>query len=306
LWVWRLKVQVLLFTFLWLIENDSNNNSNTLRIFIITALLLNNWKISVNFNSIIKDVKFLQFRKNLLNFKKVNNPNFKQLNKFSIPSFKKSANTKSSYTNHKTFTLYKIFLNTSILPTKNSFKVHPSTKSFFLNYSKLSVNIFNINKLFNRWQDFYYLILNIFFYNLPLVTFGTSVFKNELLSLNWFLNEKLKQHWRYVRPYIFTKENKINDEYTNIFSSLKLKGLTLSFVINVDYHKKTIYYLKRFNFFTIGVVPVTSNLLSVDFALPSSCESMSSHLFFIRTILYIKKLSEKNKFDIYQKSWGNK
>jgi len=75
-----------------------------------------------------------------------------------------------------------------------------------------------------------------------------------------------------------------------------LKRIDIALVIDTNYHQSTLFYLQRYSFFTIGVVPVTSNLYKVNFALPSSAESTYSHLFFIRVILNIRKNVALDRF----------
>lgn len=199
--------------------------------------------------------------------------------------------------------LFQLFVAVAVRPIKNSYKIHPSSKSFFLSYTRSGSAIFSVSRLYSRWQDFYHLLFNIFFYKLPLITFGTRLFQNELLALNFNLKKKLSTHWMLIKPYLFTKGNQINNYNSNIFSLLKLKGLNLALVIDTNYHQNTIFYLKRYTFFTIGVVPVTSNLYKVDYALPSNAESTYSHLFFIRLILAIRKNVSYQQFTLQRKFW---
>jgi len=203
----------------------------------------------------------------------------------------------------KTLKLFSIFLTTSTRPIKNTFKVHPSAKVYFMSYNRLSTAVFSITRLYSKWQDFYFLMYNIHVYKLPLITLGNSVFKDELLSMNWSLKTKLQGYWSQVKPYIFLKKNRINNYNGIIFSLLKLKRIDIALVIDTNYHQSTLFYLQRYSFFTIGVVPVTSNLYKVNFALPSSAESTYSHLFFIRVILNIRKNVALDRFKASKNHW---
>ena len=66
-------------------------------------------------------------------------------------------------------------------------------------------------------------------------------------------------------------------------------GYYVSLILDISYHKKTIYYLRRSKFYVIGIVPSNYDIKSVDFSLPIINDSMSNQLFFIRLILLIKK-----------------
>ena len=61
---------------------------------------------------------------------------------------------------------------------------HFSFKHFYLGYRRGGNAVLNINKFFTRWKDTYYLTFNLFYYQIDTLTFGTSFFKNEILSLN--------------------------------------------------------------------------------------------------------------------------
>lgn len=298
---------------LWLIENRNYSKINVINSHLSYSNLFSIWQ-SWNFftnTTLLGSTKFINYFKFInktspLTTEDYNftlNTKFKTLNRFVKISTVSDYKVPNFSNTSKTFQLFKVFLNTSTFITKSAFKVHPSSRFIFLNYASKGSRIFSLKKLFNRWQDFYHLVFNIFFYKISIITFGTSFFKNELLTLNWFINEKIKKHWRYVRPYIFSKENKINDNNNNIFSLLSLRNINLSFVIDVNYHRRTIYYLKRFNFFTIGVVPISSDMFTVDFAMPSSSESATSQLFFIRLVLHIRRNVYKTQYTQYKKYW---
>ena len=74
-----------------------------------------------------------------------------------------------------------------------------------------------------------------------------------------------------------------------VFEKLKEFDYHLSLILDVSYHNKTIYYLRRAKFYVIGIVPSNFNIKSVDFALPIINDSLTNQLFFIRLILLIKK-----------------
>jgi len=296
---------------LWLIETNLNPNSININYYTY-SILRRVWSNHRFFQKFLTNqYSYANYRNSLggsftFSSKKSLNQTFKVLHKSSViapVTLTKSSNTLVRL-HPKTFQLFKVFLNTCISPIKSAFKVHPSSKLFFMGYTRLSTTVFNISKLFSRWQDFYSVVYNIFFYNVPILTFGTALFESELLALNWVLSTQLKRHWKFVRPYIFTKENKINSNYNTIFALLKLNSFNTAFVIDTNYHKRTLYYLRQFYFFTIGVVPVTSDLYKVDFALPSASESATSHLFFIRLVYAVKKDVEHIRYVTYNSHWS--
>lgn len=69
------------------------------------------------------------------------------------------------------------------------------------------------------------------------------------------------------------------------------------------YHKKTVYYLRRTGFFTVGAVPVNYNQMLVDLALPTSSDSYSTQFFMLTFIRNLKKTSETVKYRLARQLW---
>lgn len=180
---------------------------------------------------------------------------------------------------------------------------HFSFKVFYLGYSRGGLSTLNLTRLFGRWKDIYYLVFNLFFYKIDLLTFGSSFFKNELLSMNWQVMGKFKFMWRYTRPFLTLKSNKITTYGDFVFTRLSLLGMRISLVIDVLYHTKTIYYLHRSGFYTIGLVPLNHNINTLNFAIPSGSDSLLSQVFFIRFISLIKQNTLEYRHTSMKKLW---
>ena len=199
-------------------------------------------------------------------------------------------------TNVRMFKSFKTFIQLN----SNSFSTltipHHSFRSFYLGYSKGGLVVLNLAKLFNRWKDVYYLFFNLFFYKIDMLTFGSSFFKTELLALNWQVMSKFKFMWRYTRPVLTLKPNKITIYGDFIFTRLSLLGMRMGLVIDVLYHTKTIYYLRRTGFYTLGLVPVNYNLNTLDFAIPSSSDSLLTQIFVIRLLTVIKQNTSLTRY----------
>ena len=183
---------------------------------------------------------------------------------------------------------------------------HFSFKHFYLGYRRGGVAVLNINKFFTRWKDVYYLMFNLFFYKIDALTFGTSFFKQELLSLNWQSMKKFKFMWRYTRPFLSFRSNKITTYGDFVFYRLNLLGMRLGLVIDVLYHSKTIYYLHRSGFYTMGLVPINYNINTLNFAVPSTSDSLLTQVFFIRFMSLIKQNTLNVQFSSMQELWWQK
>ena len=102
--------------------------------------------------------------------------------------------------------------------------------------------------------------------------------------------------WRYTRPFLVYKSNKINNYGNFVFRNLRTLGMSIGIVTDVLYHTKTIYYLKRCEFYSIGLVPLIYSAYTVDFALPTAYESLFTQIFFIRFLIQVKKNSSLIEF----------
>lgn len=180
---------------------------------------------------------------------------------------------------------------------------HFSFKYFFLGYKRGGLAVLNIRKFFTRWKDTYYLMFNLFFYQIDTLTFGTSFFKSEILSLNWQSMNKFKFMWRYTRPFLALRPNKITTYGDFVFYRLSLLGMRIGVVVDILYHSKTIYYLHRSNFYTIGLVPINHNITSLSFAIPSASDSVLSQVFFIRFTSLIQQSTSTLRYQQVKALW---
>jgi len=81
----------------------------------------------------------------------------------------------------KLFQMYTTLLTQTTVVTSQT---HPSHRFNFILNKELNISTFNLTKLKHKWLDSYHLFHNLFFYKLPILSFSTPVFRNELLSLN--------------------------------------------------------------------------------------------------------------------------
>ena len=205
----------------------------------------------------------------------------------------------------KLFKTFKSFLRVTSASSSVLMIPHFSFRHFYLGYKRGGLALLNINKLFNRWKDAYYLTFNLFYYEIELLTFSTSFFRSEILSLNWQVMSKFKFMWRYTKPFLTSKPNKITTYGDFIFYRLNLLGLRVSLVVDVLYHSKTIYYLHRAGFYSIGLVPVNYNIATVNFAIPTASDSLFTQIFFIRFLSVTQQNSKTLKYKSQKNTWLN-
>ena len=197
---------------------------------------------------------------------------------------------------------FKLFIQTNLYPSTVLFKTNPSWKSFFIDHSG-NLKYFLLKKLFTKFKTLIYLLYTIYFFELKIIYFGNSLFKDETNSLNWVKLKNFISLWRYVLPFFTLKTSKIFNQAWIIFYKLRLNGYYTAFIIDLQYHIKTLYYLNRSQYYIIGVVPVWYNSNLVSFAIPVPNDSVVSQLFILRLVLLILKNTHKIKFESSFKLW---
>ena len=209
--------------------------------------------------------------------------------------------------NNKIFqkTLWKKTLITSFLyintwiPTP-TLTVHASFNIIYFFNNHSNVGVFNLKKIFQIWTNLLIFLKNLFFFNLNYLFFSSSYFKYESLALNWTKNKSLKYLWKYTNPFIFFLNNKTTLRNDIYFRWLSKKMIKLAFVIDIYYHKRTLHYLNKYKFVTIGPVPISSNFYTLFIAAPVSSNLVFSNLFFIRLLFKLNKLSYRDKYLQYK------
>jgi hypothetical protein len=148
----------------------------------------------------------------------------------------------------------------------------------------------NVRLFFSLYKKFFNLLYNLVYFSIPRLVFSSNVFREESCSLNW---ESLSRHlfiWRYNFHSLFYKPSKLDDKLPLTFSMFKQVGISSGIIIDSLYHSKTIYYLHRAEFYSIGIVEGNKSKYILNAALPALGESILSQLFFVRTLITINKL----------------
>jgi hypothetical protein len=202
--------------------------------------------------------------------------------------------------------LFKVFIKLNVVSANTLTVPHASFRLYFIQNTRGGASITSLPKLFNRWKSAYYLIYNLYYYRIDVLTFSPSFFKNEVLSLNWQDLYKFKYIWRYTRPFLTLKSNKITNHAEFVFRRLRLLGLSVGLVTDILYHHKTIYYLRRSTFYSIGLVPSIYHINSVDFAIPTTYESILMQIFFVKFLTRTRQTALAVRHTELKALWGSR
>jgi hypothetical protein len=148
----------------------------------------------------------------------------------------------------------------------------------------------NIRLFFNAYKRFYLLLQTLIYHDISKLVFSGPLFKDESCALNWQSLSSYLFIWKYNYYSIFYRPSKLDDRLPIIFSLFKQAGITSSLVSDTLYHAKTVYYLHRYNIYSIGFVEGNKPKHALNVSLPALGDSILSQLFFIRSILVLKRL----------------
>jgi len=252
---------------------------------IFYKIILNTFSKSIHRNSLFTYNKSLTTKQLLLNPK--NNTNY--LNgPFNKKFFLKKPNQKAI------LPIFKLYMQVNYTTNFLTTKTHTSASENLFSFSKKGLLATNISKIFQKWKNFYYLMFNLYFYKIKILTFGTTFFIKEIQSLNWKSSSIIKTMWRYTHIFLFFTQNKLEVIGVTLFKHLQYSGYNSALLLDIIYHKYTLNYLTKLNYYTIGVVASTTNHKLVDVAIPISTDSLFLQLFFLRTALKIRQQALSN------------
>lgn len=218
-------------------------------------------------------------------------------------STKNTLPTNLYYNGNYELTLFKYYIKYNLLGSPNKFSLDASWKNYYVSHIGESVSYISLRKVFRVWSSTYQLLFNIFFYNIKTVTFGNIFFKNEVNSLNWYLFNPDTAIFRYVYPFLTNRITRIFNAGWKVFHLLRQSGFNISFIIDLVFHKKTIYYLRRLSFTTIGLVPSNYNLLYLDCPILTTSDSFLNQLLFIRFLISCGRNAEFYRYTRFLGLW---
>lgn len=190
-----------------------------------------------------------------------------------------------------TMTTFKLFTNLSSYNRKHLLRIHHSYKINGLLNGSGNGGFNNVKTFYSLYSRFFNILYTLVHFNIQRLVFSNNIFREEACALNW---ESLSQHlfiWKYNYHSLFYKPSKLDDKLPQTFSLFKQAGITSSIVIDSSYHSKTIYYLHRAEFYSIGVTEGNKSKYLLNTTLPALGESILTQLFFVRIIAIMGRLA---------------
>lgn len=201
------------------------------------------------------------------------------------------------------FKLFNLFFLFNYSQYSSRFRRNFNFELFYVCGSTKEVVVIDAQKFLARWKDAFDLLLNIFFYEFKTLTFGSPVFKNEILSLNWLSGCFDINLWRYYFPFFTFRLNNYNKKTEFFFDKMCDLGVSFYIVSDCYYHFKNLHYARKSGCYTIGLVGVDSDPWLVSYPIVGFFESTVTQLFFFKLLNFINRLALSRKYAFRKDYW---
>jgi len=272
-----------------LIFQNTNCLNNYFNVFLKNKTLLN--------STLLTKVN-LDFTKPVLN----RSINYKTY--YKTPQFLNNNQPKTFVTNKTLYyNIFLLYIQYTMVNSHQFFTPHTNFKHLFL-FSQYQTNQYlNLTKMYAKWSNTCNFILNLFFIKSNLMIFTIKTLKTEALSFNWSFNLLNYNLFKYSSPVFFSKDTSFGVIPTLIFKKFSQNNLSTVFITDVKYHEKNLYYLKKFNMTTIGLVSYNLNPWLVTYAIPTSNNSLFIQYFVIKLLIYFQQCSLNKHYQSYKQLW---
>ena len=213
---------------------------------------------------------------------------------------------KFNFTNSKLkFFLFKLFFLFNYSFTNLSFAGN-SHFSFFNVISRgTRIIVFNLKRFLARWLASYDFVFNLQYFGVTRLFFASPLFRQQNLALNWSTSSWDINLWRYFSFFFASKRPSYSRKADFFFKKLKDKNFSFAVVLDSFYHGKNIFYLKRNNYYTFGLIAINENPFLLDFPLFVFFENYLIQSFFLRFLLFVEKQAVFSKYSTHRLLWKN-
>ncbi len=200
--------------------------------------------------------------------------------------------------------IFKFFLifNYSIFTSR--FKIHHRLNFYGVIGKKNNIILINFLKLFYRWSDSYDFLFNMLYYQMSPLVFGSPVFKKEILSLNWNYGAWTLDFWKYYSNFFIFQPNKYHVKTNFFFAKIKTFDVNFFLITDCLYQQKNLFYFKKNNYYTVGLVNANSNPAIVSYPIISFFEGYLVQSFFLKLLVYAQKQAQYHKYLYFKQIWS--
>jgi len=184
------------------------------------------------------------------------------------------------------------------------FRTHSAFKLLFMHYRGGEATIINAEGYFSRWKHTYLLLFNLFYTRESLPTFGSRVFKTEILALNWSFKLLTYKIFKFAAPFFIFNDEDYGLTPSLVLDKWKQKNINYVFLLELKIFKKLRYFFKTYSLFTFGLVPMNTNPWLVSYPIPAFSDTKLVQYYFLKLILLIRQDALHLKFYSRYKLWS--
>lgn len=179
-----------------------------------------------------------------------------------------------------------LLLNVLLLNFNWSSNYHianPNFQRYVLKADKLAP-IINPTVFTHHWSNLFNFITNFFLFCDELLTFSTPFFKKETAAFNWYFNKFELNFWRLHSNYFCRQIINFNQLIEFFYQKLYDFGCETAIITDPIYHAKSLFYLNKNYFFSLGLADASTDPTLLSLAIPVLQVNFFSQFFFIKYI----------------------
>lgn len=108
--------------------------------------------------------------------------------------------------------------------------------------------------------------------------------------------------FKFSQNLIYFKDNPYGHETDYLFDYLNHSQIDTMLVTDIKTHEKNVFFMKRFNFYIIGLNPSNYNPNLFSFPVPLLGDSLLGQHHFIESITQVLGLARRTRFEKIQKT----
>lgn len=161
-----------------------------------------------------------------------------------------------------------------------------------------------LSKVYLRWSTAFTLLLNLFFFQSPTLSFANKIFVEETMSLNWHLSYSSYKLFKYSQNLVYFRDSRYGNETREGYFELAREDYEVAIMSDVKYHEKNLFFLRTFNYYVIGLSPANYDPWELSFPIPLIGDSLLGQHYFLATVAQTASSARMARFDRLSGEWG--
>jgi hypothetical protein len=200
--------------------------------------------------------------------------------------------------------LFMFYLNFANTMGDLSYAIHAAHRSLFITpMGTWHAPYLNISKVHQKWTHSHSFIFNLFFSQSPILIFANKSLKNEVYAANWSYRIMNYELFKYMVPFFYFKDNPYGNDISLVYSKLSSIGVDSVFVADVKFHKRTLFFLKKWGVYTIGLAPYNIDPWVLHYSIPVAASTLFTQYFFTKLMIYMRQEANIHYYNQLKSLW---